>query len=539
MAGHGRFREYPVLADSLHTPNAPPRHLAAGTPPILELVGIAKYFPGVIANENVSLNVFPGEIHALLGENGAGKSTLMNVVTGLYQPDAGEIIINGYGTSFPAPDAAIAAGIGMVHQHFRLVPRFTVAENLHLGWSETPKRLSAKEIEGRAAALSSKFGLPVRPSAIISSLSAGEQQRVEILRVLSRGAKLLILDEPTAVLSPVEVGELFSALRRFRSEGGAVIIISHKLDEIMALADRVSVLRQGRLVGTHHVADVTPDSLVTEMIGRPVALATSYPRQTPAPQKGNDPLSINQVTVRDAAGVVRLDAISLSLCAGEILGIAGVTGNGQPELAEVLTGLKAPESGTIVLNGKTINRADPAMFAHAGVGHVPEDRLKRALMPGLSVAENMALREYDRPPIGGKFSFSMAQARKFAQMLADKAGVKLPGTQVQIRGLSGGNQQRLVLEREIRIANSVLVASYPSRGLDIGAISAMRDMLAQARDAGVAVVLMSEDLDEIFALSDRIAVLYAGRLMGVMTRAEADRDSIGALMSGRSLSEAA
>jgi len=528
------------LADVTHASNAPPAHLAAGTPPILELVNIAKYFPGVIANENVSLNVFPGEIHALLGENGAGKSTLMNVVTGLYQPDAGEIIIDGYGTTFPAPDAAIAAGIGMVHQHFRLVPRFTVAENLHLGWSETPRRLAGKDIEERASALSKKFGLPITPSAVVSSLSAGEQQRVEILRVLSRGARLLILDEPTAVLSPVEVGELFSALRRFRSEGGAVVIISHKLDEIMALADRVSVLRQGRLVGTHQTSDVTPDSLVTEMIGRPVTLATSYPRQSPAPAGGcSEPLSLKQVTVRDAAGVVRLDDVSLALRPGEVLGIAGVTGNGQPELAEVLTGLKAAESGTVYLNGKAANRADPAMFAHAGVGHVPEDRLKRALMPGLSVAENMALREYDRPPIGGRFSFSMAQARKFAQMLADRAGVKLPGTQVQIRGLSGGNQQRLVLEREIRIASHVLVASYPSRGLDIGAISAMRDMLARARDAGVAVVLMSEDLDEIFALSDRIAVLYAGRLMGVMDRADADRESIGALMSGRNLSEAA
>ncbi|EHH68713.1 ABC transporter ATP-binding protein [Gluconobacter morbifer] len=518
----------------------PPRHLPPGTPPLLELLNIGKYFPGVIANEHVSLTVFPGEIHALLGENGAGKSTLMNVVTGLYQPDAGEIIMDGYGVTFPAPDAAIAAGIGMVHQHFRLVPRFTVAENLHLGWSETPKRLSAKDIDARAAALAKRFGLPVRASAIVSTLSAGEQQRVEILRVLSRGARLLILDEPTAVLSPVEVGELFAALRRFRSEGGAVIIISHKLDEIMALADRVSVLRQGRLTGTHLVSDVTPDSLVTEMIGRSVALATSYPRQTDLPAGGGvAPLSLERVTVRDEAGVVRLEDITLSLHPGEVLGIAGVTGNGQPELAEVLTGLIGPESGTVFLNGRAVRRADPALFAHAGIGHVPEDRLRRALMPAMSVAENMALREYDRPPIGGRFTFSMAQARKFAQALADRAGVRLPGTQVQIRGLSGGNQQRLVLEREIRIASRVLVAGYPSRGLDIGAISAMRDMLARARDAGVAVVLMSEDLDEIFALSDRIAVLYDGRLMGVMARDAADRDHIGALMSGRSLPEVA
>ncbi|MBS1093034.1 ABC transporter ATP-binding protein [Gluconobacter wancherniae] len=537
--GTGSCREYRALDEHERSEGAPrPLNLAPGTPPVLTLSGICKYFPGVIANEDVSLDVFPGQIHALLGENGAGKSTLMNVVTGLYQPDGGEIIVDGYGVTFAAPDAAIAAGIGMVHQHFKLVSRFTVAENLHLGWSETPRRLSARQIEANARTLSEKFGLAIRPEAVVGTLSAGEQQRVEILRVLSRGARLLILDEPTAVLSPVEVGELFIALRRFRDGGGAVIIISHKLDEIMALTDRVSVLRHGQLVGTHLTASTTPALLVAEMIGRPVTLATSYPRGNEVPVTPS-PLVLKEVTARDDGGIIRLEGVTLSLRAGEILGVAGVTGNGQPELAEVLTGLRAPDQGNVALDGVVMKQADPAVFARAGVGHVPEDRLRRALAPSLSVAENAVLREYAKAPIGGRFGFSIARAREFAQLLADKVGVKLPGAMMPIRGLSGGNQQRLVLEREIRIASRVLVASYPSRGLDIGAIAAMREMLAKARDAGVAVVLMSEDLDEIFALSDRVAVLCAGRLMAVIDRCDADRDRIGALMSGRTQAEAA
>ncbi|NVN31692.1 ATP-binding cassette domain-containing protein, partial [Endobacter medicaginis] len=298
---------------------------APGEPPFLKLSGIGKVFPGVIANEDVSIDFRRGEIHALLGENGAGKSTLMNVVTGLYQPDSGEMILDGYGVEFAGPPAAIAAGIGMVHQHFKLVPRFTVAENLALGWNETPGWVAPGAIEAKARALSERFGLAIRADARIDSLSAGEQQRVEILRVLSRGAKMLILDEPTAVLSPVEVASLFDALRRFRDGGGAVVIITHKLDEVMAVADRCSVLRAGRLVGTHRITDVTPALLVGEMIGRPVDLPASYPRARPAP--GPDApaaMVLEAVSVRDEAGVTRLDAVSLVLRAGEVLGIAGV-----------------------------------------------------------------------------------------------------------------------------------------------------------------------------------------------------------------------
>ncbi|MGY0484944.1 ABC transporter ATP-binding protein [Endobacter medicaginis] len=507
---------------------------APGEPPFLKLSGIGKVFPGVIANEDVSIDFRRGEIHALLGENGAGKSTLMNVVTGLYQPDSGEMILDGYGVEFAGPPAAIAAGIGMVHQHFKLVPRFTVAENLALGWNETPGWVAPGAIEAKARALSERFGLAIRADARIDSLSAGEQQRVEILRVLSRGAKMLILDEPTAVLSPVEVASLFDALRRFRDGGGAVVIITHKLDEVMAVADRCSVLRAGRLVGTHRITDVTPALLVGEMIGRPVDLPASYPRARPAP--GPDApaaMVLEAVSVRDEAGVTRLDAVSLVLRAGEVLGIAGVTGNGQPELAGVMTGLVAPFSGRVLLGGAPAPGADPGAFAAAGVGHVPEDRLRSALAPSLGVAENAVLREYRVKPVGGRLAYNAGAARRFAEALAVAANVRLASPTAPIRGLSGGNQQRLVLAREGRIATSVLVASYPARGLDIGAIAAMRERLAAARDGGVAVVLVSEDLDEILALSDRIAVLTAGRLMGVMERAEARRDVIGRLMSGR------
>ena len=509
------------------------RAAPAGEPPFLKLAGIGKVFPGVIANEDVSIDFRRGEIHALLGENGAGKSTLMNVVTGLYQPDSGEMILDGYGVAFAGPPAAIAAGIGMVHQHFKLVPRFTVAENLALGWSETPGWVAPGAIGAKARALSERFGLAIRADARIDSLSAGEQQRVEILRVLSRGAKMLILDEPTAVLSPVEVASLFDALRRFRDDGGSVVIITHKLDEVMAVADRCSVLRAGRLVGTHRITEVTPAVLVGEMIGRPVDLPASYPRRL-APPGAQTPaiLRLDRVSVRDEAGVTRLDGVSLSLRAGEVLGIAGVTGNGQPELAAVMTGLATPDAGEVLLDGIKRTGAGPAAFAGAGIGHVPEDRLRSALAPSLGVAENAVLREYRTKPIGGVLAYSAAAARRFAETLAKAADVRLASATAPIRGLSGGNQQRLVLAREARIARSVLVASYPARGLDIGAIAAMRERLAATRDAGVAVVLISEDLDEILALSDRIAVLHAGRVMDVMERAQAGRDVIGRLMSG-------
>ncbi|GAB6854339.1 ABC transporter ATP-binding protein [Asaia astilbis] len=509
-----------------------PVDLPAGTPPLLTLSGIAKYFPGVIANKDVSIDFYPGEIHALLGENGAGKSTLMNIVTGLYQPDEGELILNGYGVSFDSPEAAIAAGIGMVHQHFKLVSRFTVAENLALGWRETRRWLSASEMARRAEAEAARYGLDIKASAPIDSLTAGEQQRVEILRVLSRGASLLILDEPTAVLSPLEVGELYAALRRFRDGGGAVILISHKLDEIMALADRVTVLRHGRVAGTHKVSAIDPATLVTEMIGRPVEQKSAYPRKSPR-EKDSCVIRLDNVSCRDGAGRVRLHPVSLDIRVGEILGVAGVTGNGQSELADLLAGLQAPQGGRVLVDGKEMGGVSPKAFREAGIGYVPEDRLHKALAPALSVTENTVMRVFREHPIGGRLVYHASEALRFTRSLLERAQVSLSDPATPIRALSGGNQQRLVLARERMISDRALIASYPSRGLDIGAIAVMRETLADIRDEGRAVVLISEDLDELMALSDRIAVLCGGRLMTVLEKDDFDLARIGALMSGR------
>lgn len=509
-----------------------PVDLRPGVPPLLTLFSIGKFFPSVIANKDVTIDFYPGEIHALLGENGAGKSTLMNVVTGLYQPDEGELILDGYGVTFESPEAAIAAGIGMVHQHFKLVSRFTVAENLALGWDKTSFFVSARKLEQRAVELSNRFGLKTCPSARIDMLTAGEQQRVEILRVLSRGARLLILDEPTAVLSPLEVEDLYAALRRFRNHGGAVILISHKLDEIMALADRVSVLRHGRLTGTHAIAGTSPMDLVTEMIGRPVEQKSNYPRDTPRLQD-NVVLCLENVSCRDSAGSRRLTEVSLELKQGEILGVAGVTGNGQTELADLMSGLRSPDAGKVILLGQDVTGKNPDWFRKAGIGYVPEDRLHQALAPALSVQDNAVMRVFRHAPVGGTFAFHEMEARRFTQRLLDASAVSVPSVATPIRGLSGGNQQRVVVARERQVATLALIASYPSRGLDIGAISGMRTDLAAIRDEGKAVMLISEDLDEIMALSDRIAVLCGGRLMAVLSRSEKTRDEIGALMSGR------
>ncbi len=519
-----------------HMPETRPANLPAGTPPLLSLSGVAKYFPGVIANKDVSIDFYAGEIHALLGENGAGKSTLMNIVTGLYQADEGELILDGYGVRFDSPEAAIASGIGMVHQHFKLVPRFTVAENLALGWSETGRWLSSKEIIRRAEAEASRFGLEIKADTPIDSLTSGEQQRVEILRVLSRGARMLILDEPTAVLSPLEVGELYAALRRFRDGGGAVILISHKLDEIMALADCVTVLRHGRVAGTHRIAHTTPATLVTEMIGRPIEQKTTYPRATPRSSQ-ETVIALQDVCCRDSSGRVRLQPLSLDIRAGEILGVAGVTGNGQAELADLLTGLRVPQEGQVHVAGRVMRAAGPGAFREAGIGYVPEDRLHKALAPALGVTENAVMRVFRANPVGGRLAYHAAEALRFTRSLLSQAEVTLADPAAPIRGLSGGNQQRVVLARERMISHRALIASYPSRGLDIGAIATMRETLAEIRDEGRAVVLISEDLDEILALSDRIAILCGGRLMTVIENGALDRAQIGALMSGRDKGE--
>ncbi|MFS2150058.1 ABC transporter ATP-binding protein [Rhizobium sp. Rhizsp42] len=508
----------------------------AGTPPLVRLKGIAKYFPGVIANENVDLEVMPGEIHALLGENGAGKSTLMNILTGIYQPDAGEIIIDGNRQEFSTPAQAIASGIGMVHQHFKLVQAFTVAENIHLGWAETPPRASAQVLEQRTAALASKFNLQTRPGARVSELSTGEQQRVEILRVLARQARILILDEPTAVLTPAEARELFKALREFVAAGNAIIFISHKLDEVLEISDRISILRGGRKVATENTADCNPRMLAKLMVGRYIVLADMRQRPAGAAPMSTQPvLSLENVSAIGDAGNEALHGISLDVRAGEIVGVAGVAGNGQRELSQVLTGIRPVSVGRILIAGRPVDRSNAAAFAESGIGHIPEDRLHSGLAPALSITVNAVMREYKKQPVSSGGSYKPGAAAALAKEIASAAEVAIPDFAMPIRNLSGGNQQRLVARREMRIADKVLIAAYPSRGLDVGAINTMLRYIVELRDAGAGIILISEELEELLNLSDRIAVLYEGKIMGIVDNDKTDIDEIGMLMGGRPL----
>ncbi|WP_239478798.1 ABC transporter ATP-binding protein [Lichenicola cladoniae] len=505
---------------------------------LVALRGITKSFYGALANDGVDFTLAGGEIHALLGENGAGKSTLMNVLTGLYQPDAGTILIEGHPRRIESPSVAIATGIGMVHQHFKLVPAFTVAENIHLGWSETPWRASASVLEARTAALVRRFGLTVVPSAHVADISAGEQQRVEILRVLARGARILILDEPTAVLTPAEVQVLFAALRAFRAEGNSVILISHKLGEVMEIADHVTVMRAGRSVASLPTAGASRASLARLIIGE-----TSLPT---APEAGQGVcpdapvlLELQGVTVRDSRRIVLLDGIDLQVRAGEVLGIAGVAGNGQRALSEVLTGCLRPDEGLVLVDGVPVAQPDARDFAERGIGHIPEDRLKTALAADLSLAENAVLREYARPPVSHGIAFRPGRARILARRIIDDAELDRRDPDMPVRNLSGGNQQRLVAQRETRIASRVLVAAYPTRGLDIGAVATLHAAMHRLSAQGVGVVLISEEIEELLEHADRIAVLFAGRIAGILPAAEADPERLGLLMSGQTASHPA
>jgi ABC-type uncharacterized transport system ATPase subunit len=504
-----------------------------GTPPIVYLKGIAKYFPGVVANEDVDLEVRAGEIHALLGENGAGKSTLMNILTGIYKPDAGEIIIDGYARAFASPVEAIAAGIGMVHQHFKLVKAFTVAENIHLGWSETPARISPQALEQRTAKLAASLNLAVRPGARIDDLSTGEQQRVEILRVLARQARVLILDEPTAVLTPAEARELFKALREFVSRGNAVIFISHKLDEVLEISDRISVLRGGRKVTTENTGNCDQKMLAKLMVGREIVLNNLRERSPHAARISSDAVRLQDASAQDDLGNTALNKISIEVRAGEILGVAGVAGNGQKELSQVLTGMRPLASGRILVGDKDFTGAGAGDFADDGVGHIPEDRLTSGLAPALSVTDNAVMREYDEAPVSIGNWYRPRSATALARTIAEAAAVTVPDFAMPVRNLSGGNQQRLVARREMRIADRLLIAAYPSRGLDVGAINTMLRYFVELRDAGVAVVVISEELEELLNISDRIAVMFHGEIMGIVDTASTDIEAIGMLMGGR------
>ena len=499
--------------------------------PAVSLRHVTKRFPGVVANDAVDFAAARGEVHALLGENGAGKSTLSNIITGLYRPDEGEIALDGVPVHFRTPREALEAGIFMVHQHFRLVPVFTVAETVVLGDRHghgASVRHDTAAIERRVAELSTRYGLAVDPSARIWQLSVGEQQRVEILKALYRDARILILDEPTAVLTPQEAAVLFVTLRRMADEGRTVIFISHKLYEVAAVSDRVTVLRGGRSVATVRTAESTPRSLAALMVGREVE-SVREPRVTAI---GEVVLDIAGISADGDRGAPALHDVSLAIGRGEILAVAGVAGNGQRELAEAITGIRPRTAGPVRVDGATVASGDPRAAIGAGVAHVPEDRLGTGVAPSLPISSNVALKAYRSAPISSGPLLRRGLIRRRATELIERYDVKAPGPSTPTRLLSGGNLQKVVLGREFASTPRVLVAASPTRGLDVGAIEAVHGYLRAAAADGMAILLISEDLDEILALADRVAVMYEGRIVGVVAAEGADREELGLLMAG-------
>jgi general nucleoside transport system ATP-binding protein len=503
----------------------------APPPPAVAMRGVTKRFPGVVANERVDFEAAAGEVHALLGENGAGKSTLSNILTGLYRPDEGEIFVHGRQVHFHAPRDALEAGISMVHQHFRLVEPFTVAENVvlgdHRGEGRT-FRLRHRAIERRVAELSKRYGLAVDPRARIWQLSLGEQQRVEILKALYREARILILDEPTAVLTPQEADMLFETMREMAAEGRTVIFISHKLHEVIAVADRVTVLRGGHSLATVETAEATPRSLTTLMVGRELGGAGEARGRTP----GEAMLELEGIWTFGDRGEPAVRGASLVVRAGEIVAVAGVAGNGQRELAETIAGMRPPTSGSVRIGGKPLRGGDPRTAIAAGIAYVPEDRLGTGVSPSLSIASNLVLKSYrGRSASRGPFLL-LRRIREHAVEMIRHYRIAAPGPTAPARLLSGGNLQKVVLAREFSGEPRLVVAAAPTRGLDVGAIETVHAYLRDAAAEGVAVLLISEDLDEILLLADRIAVMYEGAIVGETTRAEASVEELGLLMAG-------
>ncbi len=489
----------------------------------IQMQGITKTFGEVVANDHVDFALEQGEIHALLGENGAGKTTLMRILYGLYTADAGEIRVNGQPVDIQSPKDAIRNGIGMVTQHFALVPPMSVAENVALGYTDG-FRLRPHEIEEKVATASRRLGVEVVPSEIVQNLSVGERQRVEILKALYRNARVLILDEPTAVLVPQEVDTLFETLERLRAEGLSVIFISHKLNEVMAVCDRITVLRDGKAVGTVKKVDTSQPELARLMVGR----ETFGVCRTGEQSHGAPLLEIRDLWARDKQGLAALKGISLEVRAGEVLGIAGVSGNGQTELSNVLAGTLRPTSGQILVSGQDLTNADPTTVVAAGVGRIPEDR-HQGVIGELNVADNIALEQLDDFVKNGMLDHKAI--RRHAERLIKEYQIKAsPGD--RIRTLSGGNMQKVILARALSKDPSVVVASQPTRGLDVGATEYVRSRLLEQRERGAAVLMISEDLDEVMALSDRIAVIYEGEIVGELSCQDADAERLGLMMCG-------
>ncbi|MED5552807.1 MAG: ABC transporter ATP-binding protein [Actinomycetota bacterium] len=496
---------------------------------LLAARNVTKQFPGVLANDDVSVELKPGRVLALLGENGAGKSTLVNILFGMYRPDGGQIIIKDEVVDLHGPDDAISRGIGMVHQHFQLVPPMRVVENIVLGAEPTKRGLvDLDEARRRVVELSKRYGLDVDPDALVENLSVGMQQRVEILKALYRNADVLILDEPTGVLTPQEADHLLTVLRGLTETGVGIVFITHKLREVLAVADDIVVLREGRVVGATTPDQATESRLAEMMVGRSVVLRV----EKATAQPGDVVLQVDDLKVNDDRGQLAVDGVSLEVRAGEIVGVAGVEGNGQRELVEAITGLRNVAAGAMAIAGKPSTNNSTRQIAGNGVGHIPEDREKHGIIAAYSVAENSVLNRYHRKPFSSRGIMRREVIYEHAQSVVEEFDVRTPSVAVAVSSLSGGNKQKLIVGREFSENIKLLVAAQPTRGIDIGAIEFIHRRIVEQRDKGAAVLLVSAELDEILGLADRVAVLYDGKLMGVLDANVANRERVGLLMAG-------
>ena len=494
---------------------------------VVSMRGIEKEFPGVKANDQIDFNLIKGEIHTLLGENGAGKSTLMNILAGLYKPERGSIYVHGERVNFNSPKDAIISGIGMVHQHFMLVPSQSVTENILLGLDEPRFVMNLQEYDQKIMEMGDRFGLHVDPKAKIWQLSVGEQQRVELLKMIYRGADIVIMDEPTAVLAPTEIDDFFKTIRSMVIQGKSIIFISHKLQEVMEISDRVTVLRKGKVTASGiKVADTTKQELAKLMVGREVIFTVD---KKPV-QPGEIILSVENIYAKNDKGLKALNGTSLNVRANEIVGLAAVAGNGQRELADVITGLREATQGKVIVHGSDMTNKPVRSGINEGISHIPEDRTQVGSAPNLSVTDNLIMKNYNLPPIGSGWKLSVIAAQDYAEKLKEIYEIIVPSINTPVRMLSGGNLQRVILAREISCQPSLMVAVQPTRGLDVGAIEGVHRLLLAQREYGAGILLISEELEELLSLSDRVYVLYEGEIMGEVTNS--DIELIGLMMTG-------